>query len=825
MTEKLKEYVRKRDFNITSEPKASTEHKKQASLKFVIQHHIARKDHFDFRIEWQGVLLSWAVPKGPSFNPKDKRLAIQVEDHPLNYRNFEGTIPKGEYGGGVVMLWDEGSWSPLYDVRQGLAEGRLKFVLNGKRLKGGWALIMLKGKENKNNWILLKEKDEYSLANDGISNFKTSIRTGRTMQEIEKGKKGNIIKNPFQELEVQRVQSKKVAPESNDWVYEIKYDGYRIIAFIENNEVRLITRNNNNFTSYFNNIANALVSLSGGRSMVLDGEIAITDKAGKTDFQLLQNHMKNTSDNPTYIVFDLLALDGKDLRKKPLIERKRLLKNILKNSPESISYSTHTAGNGKEIFHAICNMDFEGIVGKKVNSIYSGVRNGDWIKLKCRSRQEFVVGGYTLTGKKTSGVSSLLLGHYDEKKLIFAGRAGTGMTHKMSTAIEEMLDKISQKECPFIHTPKTKKGEKVIYVKPLIVVEIQFAGWTQDNLLRQASFKGIREDKNAKEVVREISIDELNVPKESNQDWFGNKPKKTQSIKLAEKQNKDGTINFGEITISSPNKLFYNKPKIKKIDVVRYYSSVAKKMLPFLEGRLISIVRCPKGISEPCFFKKHPNMESKGIVPLLVETSEGKKTEFYYIENINGLIQEAQMCTLEFHTWGSKVNNLDKPDIMVFDLDPHEGLDLKQVQQGVIDLKSVLDELSLVSFLKTSGGKGYHIVVPFKPSANWDKFYEFSKKIAEVMVQNWEDRYTNNIRKKNRRNKIFIDFMRNGKGATSIAPYSLRAREGAPVSMPIFWEELNTIAPNDIKMSEALKRLNKPDPWKNFFNINQEIKL
>ena len=877
MTKILNEYNKKRNFDKTSEPKAKTKPEpkpetlsqkskgeksknqksksqklkvkkskdKKSDLKFVVQHHLARNDHFDFRLEWQGALLSWAVPKGPSFNPKDKRLAIQVEDHPLDYRNFEGTIPKGEYGGGTVMLWDEGTWSPLNDIKTGLKEGTIKFNLNGKRLKGNWALIKLKGKDNENNWILLKENDEFALKKNDISKFNTSIRTGRTMQEIENKIKKNMAKNPFKTLEVQLVQSVNIAPETDDWIYEIKYDGYRIIAFVENNEVKLVTRNKTDFTHYFSKIANSLIALSAGRAMILDGEIVITNKGGKTDFQLLQNHMKKSGENPSYVIFDLLALDGKDLRKQPLLERKQILENLLKNSPENISYSAHIAGNGKEIFQEICKLGLEGIVGKKSNSVYSGTRNGDWIKLKCVLRQEFVIGGYTLTGKKTSGVSSLLLGYYENEKLIYAGRSGTGMTHKISTEIEKTLKSISQKKCPFEHISGIKKNEVTIYVKPIIVAEIQFAEWTQENLLRQASFKGIRSDKNPKDVIKEKFI-ESNLNENINNEQI--KIKKTEKPtsrdkttgksaskaagktrdklkQIKEKQNKDGSILFGEIKITNPNKILYNSPEIKKIDIVRYYSAVSRRMLPFLESRLISIVRCPKGISEPCFFKKHPVGKNKGIVSFLVKNGKGENSEFYYIKDLNGLILEAQMSTLEFHTWGSKVDNLEKPDIMVFDLDPHEGLELKQVRQGVLDLKSILDKLSLVSFLKTSGGKGYHIVIPFKPSANWDKFYEFSKNIAEIMVQQWPERYTNNIRKSNRKNKIFIDYMRNGKGATSIAPYSLRARAGASVSMPIFWKELNMIAPNDIKMSDALKRLSKSDPWKNFFKTNQEIKV
>lgn len=835
---------------------------KKSNLKFVVQHHIARNDHFDFRLEWHGALLSWAVPKGPSFNPKDKRLAIQVENHPLDYRNFEGTIPKGEYGGGTVMLWDEGTWSPLSDVKQMLSDGALKFSLNGKRLQGDWALIKLKNekKENEGNWILLKENDEFAKKTAGISGFNTSIRTGRTMQEIENNKK-KILKNPFQKVTVQLAKAVPKAPENEDWLYEIKYDGYRIVAFVENNEARLVTRNNKDFTHYFKDIATSLISLSNGRPMILDGEIVITNESGISDFQLLQNHLRRSKNkNPAYVVFDLLALDGKDLRKKPLIQRKELLENLLLEAPENISYSKHIIGNGKEIFLNICKLKVEGIVGKKKNSIYSGNRSGSWIKLKCNLRQEFVIGGYTVTGKKPSGVSSLLLGFYEKNKLVFAGRTGTGMTHQTSSEIENMLKKIAQKKCPFVAIPESKKEETITYVKPLYLAEVQFAEWTHENLLRQASFKGIRNDKNPKDVIKETIFDfdednseqqnktkiksKTNIRKEkdTSAEMLNDLDKKIQTefekkkvvlkkpiikipkICLSETKNKDGTISLCDIKISNPNKLMYFNPEIKKIDVVRYYLAVAERMLPYLQNRLISIVRCPKGINEPCFFKKHPIGKNKGIVTVKIKTSTGEKTEFYYIENILGLIFEAQMDTLEFHTWGSKVKTLEKPDIMVFDLDPQEGLELKKIRQGVLDLKSVLDELSLVSFLKTSGGKGYHLVLPFKPSANWEKFYDFSKMIAEVMVQKWPDRYTNNIRKSNRTNKIFIDWVRNGKGATSIAPYSLRAREGASVSMPIFWNELDSITPNSIKLEDALTRLKKPDPWANFFEIVQEIK-
>jgi len=846
MAEKLREYSDKRNFNKTSEPKPNDRQKvSQSSLKFVVQHHIARKNHFDFRLEFEGVLLSWAVPKGLSFNPADKRLAIQVENHPLNYRKFEGTIPKGEYGGGVVMLWDEGTWQALSDIKKGLADGVLKFILNGKRLKGGWTLIKLKPKkQDENNWLLVKERDEFASETLKVSDFNTSIKTGRTMDGIKNNVTKKIFKNPFQKVDVQLARNSSTIPKSSDWIYEIKYDGYRIVAFIENNNVKLMTRNDKDFTSYFKNIASSLALWSRNRAIVLDGEIVITDESGRSDFQFLQNHMKHSTFEPTYIVFDILALDGKDLRKKPLIERKEILQNLLKVAPKNICYGAYIHDNGEQVFIAACNLNLEGVIGKRINSIYSGTRNGNWIKLKCRSRQEFVIGGYTITGKKTSGVSSLLLGFYENDMFIFAGRAGTGMTYQTATDLENMLKEIKLKKCPFTQKPKLKKDETTVFVNPIVVVEIEFAEWTKENLLRQASFKGIRYDKPAKKIVNEsLEIDNEAILEIRTQRKRNLKNEVLKNERIVKSKNLDNNLENGKtkppqkklnnlkdinvegIKISNPNKIVYSQPEIKKIDVVNYYVKAGKYILPFLYERLISVVRCPRGVNDSCFFKKHPRYINNGIVPVPIENSKGEITEYFYVKNIDGLIWEAQMGTLEFHTWGSNIQNLEKPDIMVFDLDPCEGLGLEKVRQGVSDLKSILDELNLVSFLKTSGGKGYHIVIPFAPSVGWKDFYKFSKSVAEVMVRKWPNRYTNNMRKVNRENKIFIDWIRNGKGATSVAPYSLRAREGATVSMPISWEELEKIAPKDINILNAISRFDNPNPWKNFSTINQKLKV
>ena len=813
MAEKLNEYNRKRNFEKTLEPEGRAEIAEEG-LRFVVQHHLARKDHYDFRLEWDGALLSWAVPKGPSYDTRDKRLAVQVEDHPLEYRNFEGTIPKGEYGGGVVMLWDEGYWEPYGDVDEGLVKGGLKFVLKGRRLKGKWALVRLKGKEGekKDNWLLLKEKDEYAQTTDGISDLTTSIRTGRTMAEIEEGEEEKITRNPFSSTGVQLAQLENTVPEGEEWLYELKYDGYRILAYIEGNSVRLISRNGNDYTRRFQDIAYSLIHWAGGRAMVVDGEMAVTDAAGRTDFQALQNYMKNPqAQNLTYIVFDLLALDGADLRERRLIDRKEMLEALMKNVPKNLYYSRHVRGNGKESFAAACEAGMEGIIGKKPGSIYSGTRSADWIKLKCDKRQEFVIGGYTLSAKKTSGVSSLLLGVYEGKELVYAGRAGTGFSEAGREELEGKFADIMRMESSFQTAPKSRPQEKITWLEPELVAEIKFADWTEDNLLRQASFKGLRTDKDPRDIRREKADDEVQLPSSP------------QEAEKAMEANANSIIIEG-IKISNPDKVIFTDPQITKEDVIRYYAKVAGRMLPYVSQRILSIVRCPKGVAQTCFYKKHPGPGSRGIVTIPISNSDGETEDYFYIENTSGLIAEAQMGTLEFHTWGSRVGELEKPDIMVFDLDPDEGMDLSRVRQGVRDMKNILAELSLESYLKTSGGKGYHVVVPLKPAVSWDVFHDFARGVAQVMEQKWPDRYTSNVRKSKRTDKIFIDWIRNGRGATSIAPYSVRARQGAGVSMPIAWEELDTVAPNGVNMGEALRRISGNDPWQDFFQNQQQLR-
>jgi len=811
MSMKLLEYNEKRDFSATAEPEGREEASGE-ELKFVVHHHLARSDHYDLRLEWNGVLLSWAVPKGPSFNVRDKRLAVRVEDHPLEYRNFEGTIPKGEYGGGTVMIWDEGFWEPLGNVEDGLSEGSLKFTLKGRRLKGNWALVRMKAKEGEahNNWLLIKEKDEFAREDDGIGGFNTSVRTGRTMEEIEQGQNDKFAKNPFDRANVQLAKLVSSIPEGDDWLFELKYDGYRIMAFVEGGSVRLVTRNGLDFTSRFWPVASSLLDLAAGRAMVLDGEMVVTDESGKSDFQAIQNYMENPKPHRlVYVVFDLLALDGVDIRNRPLIKRKDTLLSLMRNAPGNLHYSQHVMGRGEESFRAACELGMEGIVGKKANSIYSGTRNGDWIKLKCDKRQELVIGGYTLSEKKGSGISSLLLGAYDGDELVYVGRAGTGFSEAV---VKELLNKFSGIERPvppFKSAPPARAGEKITWLEPELVAEIKFAEWTKDNLLRQASYKGLRTDKEPKSVKMELTESKVST----------GAPEEPETRAEA-----GGGLIIEGVKITNPDKLIFEEPKITKADVVSYYAAVSERMLPYVRRRILSIVRCPKGVSESCFYKKHPGPGAKGIVTIPVADKDGNSEEYFYIEDKAGLVFEAQMGTLEFHTWGSSVDELEKPDMIVFDLDPDEGMGLDMVRRGVRDLRDVLTELSLNSYLKTSGGKGYHVVVPLRPAASWNTVHDFARRVAELMEQKWPERYTSNVRKISRKNKIFIDWIRNGRGATSIAPYSIRARKGAAVSMPITWDELDSVAPNGINMQEALRRIKQPDPWQGFFENEQQLR-
>ena len=821
MTSPLDDYNRKRNFDRTAEPPGTAAPRddgaaggRDGRLRFAVQHHLASRDHYDLRLEWNGTLLSWAVPKGPSYNPRDKRLAVRVEDHPLDYRTFEGTIPQGEYGGGTVMLWDEGWWEPLVDVEQGLREGDLKFALHGHRLKGAWVLVHMKPKKGERdvNWLLIKEKDDYVRADAGIDGFETSVQTGRTMDEIARGEDEAFAANPFDHVDVELAKLVNTTPPGDGWLFEVKYDGYRIVAYVEGGRARLVTRNGNDYTRHFPTIARSLEDWAAGRAMVLDGELVVTDEAGKTDFQALQNFLRDPSGkHPAYVAFDLLAFEGDDLRDRPLAERKELLESLMSDAPDDLRYSVHVHGNGADSFRAACEQQLEGGVGKRADSPYRGVRNGDWIKLKCGNEREFVVGGYTQSAKRVRGISSLLLGQYEGGRLAYVGRVGSGLSEAASRELLAAFEGLKRPDAPFADAPKPRSGERVVWLDPQTIVQVKFAEWTEDGLLRHPSYQGIRTDKDPHDVQREPASE----PDEQTPDRL-ERPMNSDN-------EKNGELRIDGVRITNPGKLLFEDPPITKEDVVRYYASMADRMLPYASGRILSIVRCPRGADSACFFKKHPGPSTPGVRTVDIPTSSGDEEPYFYVEDAVGLVSEVQMDTLEFHLWGSRVDTLEQPDMMVFDLDPDKGLGLEQVRRGVRDLKGILDELGLTSFLKTSGGKGYHVVLPFQPAASWDAFHDFARRIAQVMAEKWPDRYTSNVRLAKRTGKVFIDWMRNGRGATSIAPYSLRARSGARVSMPLSWKELDQTAPDAFTMDDALARIDGDDPWDGYFDVDQAL--
>lgn len=788
---KLDEYNKKRDFSKTEEPKGNGEKDKKSEKIFVIQKHAASRLHYDFRLEWEGVLLSWAVPKGPSYNPKDKRLAVEVEPHPYDYKDFEGTIPKGEYGGGTVMIWDEGTWEIQEgeDFGKGLEKGSIKIILSGERLKGKWALVRMKARDNEEekNWLLIKERDEFAKDSSGISDFKVSVRTGKSMEEIE-DKNGEI-----NNYDVQLATLRKTVPTGDNWIYELKYDGYRLLAYINHGKVKLMTRNHQDYTEKFPDLVKELKNWKD--SGVIDGEIVV-NKEGRSSFQSLQNYIKTKKGpKPVFMAFDLLNYNDKELVAQPLEERRKLLEEIIKrNEGKSISFSRNISGDGKFILKTVCENGYEGVICKKKDGIYKSGRNYDWVKVKCKNSQEFIILGFTQTENRIRAFSSLLLGTYDGDELIYVGRVGTGFSEEVAQDIMKKLKPLVRKTSPLSSPPKKRYNEEITWVSPKLIANVNFSEWTDDGLLRQASFQGLREDKEAKEVVREEAGDD-------------------------DKEN--GELDR-EVTVklTSPDKKMIGN--YTKKDLFDYYDKISPLMIPYLAYRLVSLFRCPDGISKDCFYQKHMKEELEGIFKETIEDSGGGEGEYIYFKDKIGLLQSVQYGTIEFHTWGSKIDNLEKPDMIVFDLDPDEGMDIETVREGVRDLKSILDDLGLKSFLKTSGGKGYHIVVPLKPKANWEEVRDFSKNIAMVMEQKWPDKYTSNMRKEKRKGKIYVDWVRNGRSATSVSPYSLRARKAGGISWPVDWKDLDKILPNEITIEKAIKFKGK-DPWENFFEVEQSI--
>ncbi len=805
----LEEYRRKRDFSKTPEPPPATAllHR---GFSYLIQKHDATRLHYDLRLELDGVLLSWAVTKGPSLDPADKRLAVHTEDHPLSYGSFEGTIPEGEYGGGTVMLWDRGSWEPVGDPRASLKKGHLGFVLHGERLTGGWDLVRMGKEGKKENWLLIKKNDDAARPNGAGSKLldteTLSVKTGRSMDEIALGapaadihdeKVSASLRDLMREYsEVQLATLVDRPPIGEDWVHEIKFDGYRLLGYAANGSARLVTRNGNDWTRKFPAIYAAMAKMK-AKSAVLDMEAVVLDAAGRSSFQAMQQALGGGGNAQAIqaFVFDLLHLDGKDLRREPLTSRKTVLEKLLKRSRQDrfLHYSEHIAGHGTEMLAKSCAMGLEGIVSKRADSPYSPGRQKNWLKAKCIKRQEFVIIGYTAAKSGPRAIGALHVGYNEKHELKYAGKVGTGFGMK---AAQDLYDRLSRLKIDGPTVKGLPRGlvRKAQWVKPVLLCEVAFTEWTEDGHIRHPSFQGLREDKAPEEVTIEKPV----------------------AVKASSADKKKGDrLEVLGIGISHPDRIIFEDTGVTKGQLAQFYAAASPWMLKDLVNHPISLLRCPEGTKGDCFYQRSPGMGlGKDIKPFRWK-HKGKSYEYLYIEDAKGLIGLAQMGAIEIHPWGAKVKTIDFPDRLIFDLDPDEGVPFDAVKLAAKDLRQRLKRLGLESYLKCTGGKGLHVSVPLAEKNSWEEVKEFCAGVAQTMVREVPDAYVATMSKVKRKGKIFVDYFRNDYTATAIADFSLRARPGAPVAAPLEWRELDRLhAANQFTIGEVLKRLKKnaPDP-------------
>jgi bifunctional non-homologous end joining protein LigD len=852
----LELYRKKRDFKTTPEPKGKLAKAKRRDLAFVIQKHAATRLHYDFRLELNGVLLSWAVPKGPSLDPNDKRLAMHVEDHPLEYGDFEGIIPPKQYGGGTVMLWDRGTWIPKEDPIAGYKKGKLKFDLHGEKLQGGWTLVKSHGSKYGGDkaWLLFKEDDEYALTGPEaqiVDSRPNSVKTHRSLKQIAADpgrvwhsnksaaenvksgaqKKSKVHLDPAKAagarkaalpefISPQLATPTQTSPAGDRWIHEVKYDGYRILARIDAGAVRLYSRNRHDWTRKFPDVARALAGLPLENGW-LDGEIVVLDAKGRSSFQALQNALSATDTSETlYYAFDLPYLNGYDLRRVVLEERKALLKHLIPE-PGILRYSEHFHVDGAKFIVQVCSLGLEGMVSKRRDSTYEGTRGNAWLKVKCARQQEFVIGGFTDPEGSRHGFGALLLGVYDsEGKLRYAGKVGTGFDQTLLVKMRRTLDGLIQDAPAFVNPPQGAEARRAHWVKPELVAQVTFTEWTHDAIVRNASFQGLRDDKRARDVVREESG---GLPKLSPRESKLNEAPRKEKKSSASKPDKDTVAG---IKLTNSDKLLYPEAGITKRDLALYYEAVGEWILPHLRNRPLTLLRCPNGWDKESFYQKHADPNVPEVIER-VEVQDSDGPALYMMANsVSALVAMAQMGTLELHPWGSRKPKLGFPDRIVFDLDPDGSVEWEEIVEAVKILKTLLDHLGLRSFLKTTGGKGLHVVIPIQPTLPWNPIKGFSQAVAEVLVKTFPDRFTAKLLKVSRQKKIFIDYLRNGEGATAVAAYSTRARANAPVSTPIDWTELGRDLRFDyfnIKNVPArLKRL-KREPWAEFLKTRQSI--
>jgi bifunctional non-homologous end joining protein LigD len=853
----LEEYRRKRDFRRTPEPAGAVHPhaEPEGALSFVIQKHAARQLHYDFRLELDGVLKSWAVPKGPSLDPGEKRLAVHVEDHPLDYGEFEGVIPEGEYGGGTVLLWDRGTWTPADpDPEAAYQKGSLKFTLYGAKLHGKWALVRMGGKaarERRENWLLIKERDDEAMPDSGdavVADNPLSVASGRSLDAIaadrdwvwhsngeENEKRVRLDQVPGarkgrmpEKIKPQLATVSEKAPEGDEWLHEIKYDGYRLLARIDDGKVRLITRGGLDWTGKFAALAERFGELPLNGALI-DGEIVQIEPDGTTSFAGLQDAISSgKTDTLTFFAFDLLYRDGWDLTGAALEERKAALAEIIPPHAEGmLRYSDHQTGHGPAFLNQASNFSLEGIVSKRRSEPYRPGRGRSWLKIKCRNREEFVIVGYTDPEGSREGFGALLLGYYDPQgELHYAGRVGTGFNAARLIELRERFESLGTIDPP-VGLPKGVSRKGVHWIEPRLVGEVEFAMWTADAIVRQSSFQGLREDKDAREVVYD--------PKSRTTALVDPQPKKTaaqakraapKEVETAEPERaRDGSLMFEGVRLTHPDRILYPGTRLTKLDIARYYAAISDWALPHLSRRMLTLVRSP-AVGKKTFYQKHIGAEAPEAIKRF-ELDDGEGPETYpYIEDLPGLIGLVQMGVLEIHPWGSKLDALETPDRVTIDLDPDEDLAWDRVAEAAIDVREALRSVGLKSFAKTTGGKGLHVVIPLAPKLDWDEVKAFAKWIADSFTEQRPEDFTANMAKKARQGRIYIDYLRNGRGATAVGAYSPRARPGALVSAPLSWEEVeNGIRPEGFTVETVPNRLARleADPWEEMQNLRQSI--
>ncbi len=860
MPDALKLYKAKRNFNITSEPAeggdASTE-----ALTFVIQKHWATRLHYDFRLELDGTMKSWAVPKGPSYDTHDKRMAVHVEDHPISYSDFEGTIPPKQYGAGKVIIWDKGTWEPIGDPHEGYRKGNLKFEIHGHKMHGRWVLVRMKGRgdDKQEPWLLIKENDEHARpaeefsvvdempdsvkelpmpkpARRKVAALKAEAESEDARKPARKPAAKKSAAKPAAKAAAKTTRSARAAapglpegvkkavlpekfnpelatlvdappPDPENWIFEVKFDGYRMLARVENGEVRLITRNANDWTEKLQPLQKELerMKLPDGW---YDGEIVVHDENGRPNFGLLQLAFDGVrTADIVYFLFDAPYCNGYDLRDVPLSERRAALEQILKKSKsDKVRFSAEFGTNPEELVVAACKIGLEGVIGKRRDSRYVERRSPEWIKLKCGLRQEFVIGGFTDPKGSRKGVGSLLLGTYDREGVLrYAGNVGSGFNHASLMEVKKRLEQLRTDESPF--PPRAVPGRQHHWVKPVLVAEVSFSEWTATGSVRHPVFQGLRQDKPAKGITREEPRHIEDVEKPALADEPVTPPPAGLHRKLPE-----------TLRVTNPERVVDPSTGITKLDVIRYYALVGELMMEHLKHRPLTLVRAPSGIGAELVFQKHADVKKLPGVKQMDAALDPDNPPMLEIAGVEGILSVAQWNAIELHTQNAVAKRYETPDRMVFDLDPGEGVEWQQMQEAAQIMHAFLDELGLPAFLKTSGGKGLHVVVPVKPEYGWDTVKAFSQAIVRHLAATFPDRFAFKSGPKNRVGKIFIDYLRNGRGATTISAWAARARPGMGISVPLEWDELMKLkSSTQWTVANVHTRLDKGnEPWSGY---------